>query len=79
MWYDLVDLESILEIYCALREMAQDVVFLGRLLCVCFLGMIMREVGADGDIYTPADLHWKTLDVSSMLIYLVYSYSLEAC
>ena len=53
--------------------------FVGRLLCVCYLEMMRREVGADRDTYTPADLLWKMLDVSGMLTHLVYSYKLEAC
>lgn len=39
--------------------------------------MMRREVAADGHTYTPADLLWKTLDISSMLTHLVYSYKFE--
>ena len=55
MCYDVVGLEFLKRIV-LLRKMAFDAVFIRILLCVYFLLLMTREVGADGDTYTPADL-----------------------
>ena len=54
MWYDVVGLEFLRDVLC-FEEDGLVLVFIGRLLCVYFLGMMRREVGADGHTYTPAD------------------------